>query len=100
MFTTAHYNNKVTDDAALNPLDDNQKNSYLASYTGKTTPAAAAAVVIDLSQLAVSPTGNIVQVEIVIYIAGADSDCITGALGSNGNISIFFHTVAKTQNNG
>lgn len=87
-----HYNTLVS--AVTTNLTAEQQASYTKSYDNKAFPAnGAMGAVIDLSTLANSPTGDIVQIELVIYLAGADTDCITGALGSSGNISIFFHTV-------
>ena len=39
--------------------------------------------------------GQIDQIEIVIYLAGSDEDCIDQAKGSKGAISMFFNAVDK-----
>ena len=39
--------------------------------------------------------GQIDQIEIVIYLAGSDEDCIDQAKGSKGSISMFFNAVDK-----
>lgn len=78
-------------------LEDYQANAYKVSYSTdsetKTAPTTkAGAVVIDLSSVA-SNNSQIAQVEIIIYIAGADEDCNNSALNASGAISIFFATV-------
>ena len=75
-------------------LSTEQKASYVKSYTvGENVPTApstkAMAVIIDgLTGV----QGQIDQIEIVIYLAGSDSDCRDEAKGASGSISIFFHT--------
>ena len=73
-------------------------NAYGTSYsqdggkTPATLPTKGAYHAIELDGTAMS----IQQVEIVIYIAGADSDCVNGALnGASGLIKIFFETEAQ-----
>ena len=78
-------------------LTTEQKASYVKSYTvGENVPTApstkAMAVIIDgLTGV----QGQIDQIEIVIYLAGSDSDCRDEAKGASGSISIFFHTVEQ-----
>ena len=76
-------------------LTAEQKASYSKSYStvGSTVTApdtGAVALIIDGLTLV---QGEIDQIEIVIYIAGADTDCRDEAKGASGEISIFFHTV-------
>ena len=73
-------------------------NAYGTSYsadggkTPATLPTKGAYHEIELDGTAMA----IEQVEIVIYIAGADSDCVNGALnGAKGSIKIFFATEAQ-----
>ena len=81
-------------------LTEAQATSYKNSYGVATAPTSKAqAVVIPLNG-SLTANGHISQVEIVIYIAGADDDCRNEALNSSGAISIFFNTVAAVQNNG
>ena len=84
-------------------LTTEQANAYAKSYTkGSNTATApttgAKAVVIDLGKdYGIDAQTDLAQVEIVIYIAGKDTDCRNEALGVSGEISMFFHTVDKVQ---
>ena len=66
------------------------KNAYEESYSGKTAPTTGAWY-ITIDGLTTTQ-GAIDQIEIVIYIAGADDDCRDEAKGAEGSISIFFVT--------
>ncbi|MBQ9107545.1 MAG: hypothetical protein IJY49_01790 [Clostridia bacterium] len=70
------------------------KNAYEQSYSGKTAPTTGAWY-ITIDGLTTTQ-GEIDQIEIVIYIAGADSDCRDEAKGAEGSISIFFVTEEQT----
>lgn len=68
-------------------------NSYKSSNPTITAPTSKAGmVVIDLSTYA-NDNADLAEVEIIIYIAGADTDCNNSALNASGALSIFFHTV-------
>ena len=60
---------------------------------GKTTITNAAAHAIDLPATAV---GAIDQLELVIYLAGADEDCVDAAKGVTVKVAIFFSAQAAT----
>ena len=70
------------------------KNAYEQSYTGKLAPTKGAWF-IEIDGLTTTQ-GQIDQIEIVIYIAGADDDCRDEAKGAAGSISIFFVTEEQT----
>ena len=71
-------------------LTSAQANAYAESYK-KTAPTTSAwAITIPLTALT---QGEIDQIEIVIYIAGADEDCRDEAKGASGKVSIFFNAV-------
>ena len=96
-----HYNTSLS--SVTTNLLPEQQASWVASYTtGQTAPTfpgtKSQAVVIPLEALT---QGAIDQIEIVIYLAGADSDCRDEAKGTEGQVYIFFHTEdADVQNNG
>ena len=73
-------------------LSDTQKTAYKATY-GKD------AVAKGLRAFAITglttDAEKIDQIEIVIYLAGDDSDCRDAAKGSKGEISMFFNVVEK-----
>ena len=94
-----HYNTKMDNFALdLGDKEDLITNAYGVSYstdggqTKATLPQKGAVVTIPLTGVA----GAIDQIEIVIYLAGEDEDCINGALnGAKGTIQIFFATVPE-----
>ena len=55
---------------------------------------------IAITGLATLTTAPIDQIELVIYLAGNDSDCIDQAKGAKGAIQIFFNAVAKETTQG
>ena len=83
--TGVHY-----DDALKAPvLDGTQANVYKESYEVSAIPTKGAAWSLDLGKVA----GKIDQLELVIYLAGEDTDCLQGSLnGAKGKIKIFFVT--------
>ncbi len=94
---SVHYDSPLSA-LTLSIADDTIANAYKTSYsqdggkTPATLPTKGAYLPIELDGTAML----ISQVEIVIYIAGSDSDCVNGALnGASGNIQIFFATEAK-----
>ena len=90
---------KLLADQTLNMGDrgTSYENSYKHINADITAPTSKAGmVVIDLSDVAKN-NSQIAQVEILIYIAGSDTDCNNAALNASGDLSIFFHTVAATQ---
>ena len=91
-----HYSDNITS-VGCN-LTETQRNAYKESYGNEAPTTGAWAVTIPLTALT---QGAIDQIEIVIYIAGADSDCRDEAKGASGEISIFFNAIEKeVQNNG
>ena len=92
-----HYNTLLNDvNCNLTTGENSQANAYNVSY-GKPAPTKGAwAIVIDGLT---TTQGEIDQIEIVIYIAGADSDCRDEALGAVGSISIFFNAIPDTTQN-
>lgn len=85
-----HYNQKV---ASLETnLKDTRVTAYQTAY-GETPANGIYGIAIPLTAL--KTTDAIDQIEIVVYIAGTDSDCIDQAKGSIGTIQIFFNAVAK-----
>ena len=85
-----HYNDSLA--GVTCNLTETQKNAYNESYQ-KTAPTTGAwAVTIPLEAV---NQGDIDQIEIVIYIAGADTDCRDEAKGASGMISIFFNAIEK-----
>ncbi|MBO7151754.1 MAG: hypothetical protein J6V77_02840, partial [Clostridia bacterium] len=67
---------------------------YDESYEGQNIPAKGAKWSLGLTKAA----GTIDQLEIVIYIAGADTDANHGSLnGAKGAIEIFFVTSTEAQ---
>ena len=75
-------------------LNKTQINAYMQSFDVQASPSTnARAVVIDLSDVA-NDQGDLAQIELVVYIAGADSDCVNAALGPVGVVNIFFNTIA------
>jgi hypothetical protein len=83
--TGNHYDDLL---AEVSGLDADYTQAYKDSYgvDAPTSGVAYHAIELGIEQ------GKIDQVEIVIYIAGADSDCRLEALGASGSISIFFAT--------
>ena len=78
--------------AAQNPnLSDIEKQAYNTAY-GKTAPSSKAGVV--RIQGLSEEQGAIDQIELIIYIAGHDSDCNDNAKNASGTIEIFFATVS------
>lgn len=77
-------------------LTEAQANAYKVSYGENAPTKGAWAIVID--DLAIAQ-GAIDQIEIVIYIAGSDTDCRDEALGAEGSISIFFNAVVDESAN-
>ena len=71
--------------------EDFEKQAYNTAY-GKAAPTSKAGVVRipDLS----TEQGAIDQIELIIYIAGSDSDCNDNAKNASGTIEIFFATVS------
>ncbi|MCQ2603285.1 MAG: hypothetical protein MJ193_05085, partial [Clostridia bacterium] len=84
---TQHYNTLLNNVTAN--LDDKEKATYQATY-GSAAPAtkAYAAKIPGLK----TAQGEIDQIELIIYLAGSDSDCRNEAKGAGGTINIFFHT--------
>lgn len=95
--TDNHYSDLLADVTAPT-LTAAQTAAWEASYPTEDAPQTGAAMVtipgLTLNQ------GQIDQIEIVIYIAGADSDCRLEALGAKGSIKIFFATEQKTASQG
>ena len=72
-------------------LTPEEKNTYASTYgTGAVAPENSA-YALRIQDLSIEK-GKIDQIELVIYIAGHDSDCIDQAKGASGSIKIFFHT--------
>ena len=93
-----HYNTSMDDfGLALGEKQTLIANAYAEAYrvdanTPGVLPTKGAAVSIPLS----GEAGHIDQIEIVIYLAGEDEDCLNGALnGAKGSIEIFFATVPQ-----
>ena len=73
-------------------LSEEQENAY-ANATGDDYGSNVGAVVIDLKSATANAGVDIAQVQIIIYIAGYDSDCNNAAsVNAAGAIDIFFHT--------
>lgn len=87
---SVHYNDSIDD--IENPLTEAQQAAYNTSYGTTMATTGVGAVVIDNLK---TTQGAIDQIEIVIYIAGADSDCRNEAKGAGGDISIFFNAVVE-----
>ena len=85
-----HYGKKSS--AVDNNMSPAQQAAYKSTY-GKDAPNKGVHVYA-IPGLSIT-TGDLDQLEIVIYLAGADSDCIDQAKGSKGAISMFFNAVAK-----
>ena len=73
-----------------------QKNAYEDSFSTEsqsvTAPTTKASIVtIDLKDVALAQT-DLAQVEIIIYIAGSDPQCVNAALNASGALKIFFAT--------
>lgn len=77
---------------AQNPdLTPTEKQAYNTAY-GKAAPTSKAGVV-KIPNLSTAQ-GAIDQIELIIYIAGSDSDCNDNAKNASGTIEIFFATVS------
>ena len=85
-----HYNQKVA--SLKTNLTDTRVTAYQTAY-GETPATGVYGIAIPLTAL--KTTDAIDQIEIVVYIAGTESDCIDQAKGSIGTIQIFFNAVAK-----
>ena len=84
-----HYGD-ILSDVTCN-LTPEEKNTYASTYgTGAVAPESSA-YALRIQDLSIEK-GKIDQIELVIYIAGHDSDCIDQAKGASGSIKIFFHT--------
>ena len=91
VFGNYHYLTR-SNDVVIN-LNESQLGSYIDFFGVETPPTTEAqAAVIDLSDIAAN-TSDLAQIELVVYIAGPDSDCVTAGLNATGDINIFFHTV-------
>lgn len=86
-----HYGQKTS--ALTSNLTDTQKATYKATYGSDAPTTGVRQIAINLSAL---KKDVIDQIEIVIYIAGDDDDCIDAAKGSKGQITMFFNVVAAT----
>ena len=95
LFGDSNHYNTLLADVTCN-LTTEQANAYKASYGENAPTKGAWAIVIDELKTA---QGQIDQIEIVIYIAGADSDCRDEAKGAKGSISIFFNAVVDDSAN-
>ena len=73
-------------------LTETQKTAYKATYN---KDAAAKGLRAYAITGLTTDTAEIDQIEIVIYLAGDDSDCRDAAKGSKGEISMFFNVVEK-----
>ena len=67
--------------------------AYNTAY-GTTAPTSKASVV-KISDLTTTQ-GAIDQIELIVYLAGADADCVDNAKGASGDIKIFFNAVQKS----
>lgn len=75
-------------------LTAEEKKAYETAYPTETAPTSKAGVVrIDNLSMA---QGAIDQIEIIIYIAGSDPDCIDNAKNASGEIKMFFATTSAT----
>ena len=72
-------------------LTPTEKQAYNTAY-GKAAPTSKAGVV-KIPNLSTAQ-GAIDQIELIIYIAGSDSDCNDNAKNASGTIEIFFATVS------
>ena len=66
--------------------------AYQTAYDAAAPNSKASAIVI--SGLS-TQQGAIDQIELIVYLAGADDDCIDNAKGASGEIKIFFNAVQK-----
>lgn len=87
-----HYNQKTA--TLTSNITGERAAAYQAAY-GEAPTNGIYGIAIPLSAL--KTTDAIDQIEIVVYIAGSDSDCIDQAKGSIGTIQIFFNAVAKVE---
>ena len=97
---SVHYD-ALLENITLSYSTDEQKaveNAYKKSY-GKDNAPTKGAWYITIPNLT-TEQGKIDQIEIVIYIAGADTDCRDEAKGAEGSISIFFVTEEADTNAG
>ena len=67
--------------------------AYDTAY-GTTAPTRKASVV-EITDLSTTQ-GAIDQIELIVYLAGADADCVDNAKGASGDIKIFFNAVQKS----
>ena len=82
--------------ASADQLNDDQKNAY-ADATGGTYDETIGSVVINLKDATKTVGKDIAHVQIIIYIAGYDTDCNTAAIANaGGDIDIFFNTVTPS----
>ncbi len=89
IYDNVHYNQKTADLASN--LTDTQKATYKDTYdTDAPTTGVRQFAITGLA----TAKDQIDQIEIVIYIAGSDSDCVDAAKGSKGAITMFFNVVA------
>lgn len=92
-----NYSYDATRGTTQDNITENVKNGYATSFAENAdTPAvfpttAASAIVIDLATYALAPT-QLAEVEIIIYIAGADKDCNNSALGTKAHLDMYFYT--------
>ena len=84
----------VLSEVIVPTLSTAQKAAWAASYPSEAEPTTGAAMLVIEGLTKVQ--GQIDQIEIVIYIAGDDSDCRLEALGAKGSIKIFFATEKAT----
>lgn len=79
-------------------LTPEEKKAYETAYTSGSTTAKAPtskAGVVRIGDLSTAQ-GAIDQIEIIIYIAGSDPDCIDNAKNASGEIKMFFATTSAT----
>lgn len=67
--------------------------AYSTAFDGATAPPSKASL-IKIEGLSTSQSA-IDQIEIIVYIAGSDADCIDNAKNASGSIKMFFYTVDK-----
>lgn len=98
-FFEGNWNDKVSSLNFAFATED-QTNAYKSSLGKDAVTKKGGAVIIPLNNSLVAG-GNITQIELVIYIAGSDKDCLNqAAVNVKGSISIFFNTVVQAAQQG
>ena len=92
-FPNAAYNSKLTDQTVV-WASDAEKAAYVTAFTNGETSAVAPtskAGIIRITDLSLEQN-DIDQIEIIVYLAGSDSDCIDSGKNASGEIKMFFFT--------